>query len=778
MKAFCFKLLLIICIALHISFSIEAETDGGTWKIHPVFNSNRTRVIDTGDRVYCLTDCNLNYYDKASGAWEGMTVLNGLNEYHIKNIYYNAEKNYLVVAYNNYNIDILLTDGRTMNIPNLKNLVTTSARTINDVTFGKNAIYVASEVGYLVIEDANFTVTKAAFWNTPVKSLAEVGNRLVLCDGSNTYTTTLDTDVKMMSQLTSTDLGITGTMLPINDNAFFINQSSRLYLITIADNETFAKATASTGKVIDIQPTGNGYIAVGGSSLTATTKYYAYDTDGKKTADITLPAELKNTLFTSRESDGSLWRLGATGLQHVSLDATSSTVTTHADETCPNFVTARRIGALAYNKGNGRMYVTNGGAKSEYLINQYGVVALISSFGENGWRNELSNSSVKDPYEPVFDPDDPETFYVGTWYSGVYKIKDKDIAAQYYWENSPMVHALNNWFCLVQGLQFDNDGNLWAIQFTYHEKVNEIYVLPKEKLSKSTTELTESDWIIPDFQTDNSKRVVFTIDSKNNKILYDGIYNVHFLQNDKDFHIENSGTFKHFTAQDGQQMNLHGPFDFEEDKNGIVWMGQYYGFCGFNPSEAFNDGFKVIRPKDKDNPGTVTLNNQGITAISVDDYNRKWMGTLDDGFYLLNEDCTKVLKHFNTSNSCLPNDRVLAIRWNPSTQSVFVGFNGGLIEYIPENTSDYSRITVTPKRITPEYKNDIIIDNVPLNATLFIKNAKGETVKTLQADTSTVYWDGTTDTGKRAETGRYSLSVKLSGDDTTHDNVFSFMVIK
>lgn len=777
MKAFYFKLMLIVSIAVHTAFPIHAESDGGTWKIHTVFNSNRTRVIDAGTKVYCLTDCNLNYYDKASGTWEGVTVLNGLSEYHVKNIYYNAAKDYLVVTYNNYNIDILLANGRTMNIPNLKNMETPSARTINDVTFGKNTIYVASEVGYLVIEDTNFTITKAAFLGTSVKSVTEVGNHLVLCDGSNTYTTSLDTDVKMMSQLSSTGLGITGTTLPINDHTFFINQSSRLYLVTIADNGTFTKATVSTGKVIDVQPSNNGYIAIGGSSLTATTKYYAYDSEGKKTADITLPASLKNTLFSSRESNGSLWCLGATGLQHVSLNTTNATVTAHANETQPNFVTARRIGALAYNPGNGRMYATCGGGRSEFLIEPYGATAHISSFGTDGWRNDISNASFKDPYEPVFDPENPETFYVGTWYYGVYTIKDNAIATQYYWENSPMVHALNNWFCLVQGLQFDKEGNLWTIQ-SLHDGDYEIAILPKDKLSKSTTELTESDWVVPEFKTATDKRVVFTIDSKNNKIFYDGINYVHLLQNDKELNLTNTATFKSFTSQDGQRMDVATPFDFEEDKNGIVWMGQYFGFCGFNPSEAFNDDFKVIQPKDKDNPGALMLNNQGVTAISVDDYNRKWMGTLDNGFYLLNEDCTQVLKHFNTSNSCIPNDRVLAIRWNPSTQSVFVGFNGGMIEYTPENVSDYSRITIIPKRITPEFKDDVIIDNVPLNATLFIKNTKGETVKTLQADTSRVYWDGTTDTGKRADTGKYSLSVKLSGEDNTHDKVFSFSVIK
>lgn len=780
MKNVFIKLLLITCIALNTAFLSRADSDGGTWKIHNVFNANRTRVVDAGDKVYCVTDNSLNAYDKTSGSWEGLNKLNRLSDFQVSSVYYNSAKDYVVVTYLNYNIDILLSDGRTINIPNLKNMATTAARTINDVTFGLGGIYVASQVGYMVIEDNNFTVTKAAFFNSKVQSVAEVGDRLILCNGSNTYYASIDANVKTMDMLTASSLGISGTLMPIDDSKFFLNQSSKLYVVTIGEGGTFSKTAVSSAKVMDVQATASGFLAVGGTSLTVTTKYYAFDSNGTKTADITLPSTLTNTLLSSCESDGSLWRLGAVGLQHVSLDTSAATTTALADETRPSCVTARRIGALAYNKGNGRMYATSGGAKVEYLIEMYGKTAYISSFDGTSWRDEIPTDmqgyTFRDPYEPVFDHDDPEVFYVGTWYEGVYKIGYNTLLAKYDWDNSPMVKALNNWFCQIPSVQMDSSGNLWTIQYSCGERENDFAVLPRANLSKAT-ELTEADWSVPQLPVEVLKRLVFMIGSDDTKIMYeDGRDNILVFQNDENFNILKSKRFSEYIDQEDKRISILTTFDLEEDKNGIVWIGAYYGLVGLKLSEVFNDDYKVIRPKTNGND--YALDNIGITAISTDDYNRKWMGTMDDGFYLLNEDCTQVLKHFNTANSCLPNDRVYAIRWNPTTQSVFVGFNGGMVEYKPENVSDYSKIAVEPSRITPDFRGDVIIDNVPVGATLYIKNGNGDIVRTITADSSRVYWDCNTEAGSRVETGKYSISVQLSGESSVIDGVISFYVIK
>ena len=330
-----FKLILGLVTIILSSFYINAETEEGVWKIHTVFNENRTRVVDAGDKVYCVTENSLNVYNKTTGEFEGLTKQNRLSDFFVKDVYYNKEKNYLVVAYSNYNIDVLLENGTTINIPDLKNLTTVADRSINGVTFGENGIYVASKIGYIVIDDKDFKITKAAYLGSNVQSIAEVGDKFILADGSSTYFADKSKTIKKVSEMTNTSLAMSGTIMPIDESHFFLNGSA-LYLVTISETGKFTKTKVSTAKVVDVQATANGFIAVGGTSFTVTNKYYAFDKNGNKTVDIAMPTALANTLLTSQENDGSLWRLGAKGLQKVSLETSTSTVKTLTDELIPS----------------------------------------------------------------------------------------------------------------------------------------------------------------------------------------------------------------------------------------------------------------------------------------------------------------------------------------------------------------------------------------------------------------------------------------------------------
>lgn len=769
------KLIFGLVIIIFTSCFLKAESDGGMWKIHAIFNENRTRVVDTGDKVYCLTDNYLNVYNKATKKFESLTKQNRLSDFYVKNIYYNKQKNYVVLTYTNYNIDILLDNGTTINIPDIKNLTTVADRTINDVTFGENGIYIASKVGYIVVEDKDFKIKKSAYFGSNVQSVAEIGEKFILADGSNTYFADKSKTVKKVSEMTNTSLAVSGTILPIDDNHFFLNGSA-LYLVTIADNGNFTKTKVSTAKVVDVQATANGFIAVGGTSFTVTNKYYAFDEKGTKIADKALPTALANTLFTSLESDGSLWRLGAKGLQKVSLDVSSSTVKTLTDELIPNSITAKRIGALAYNKNNGRVYVTSGGPGVEFIIENYGKTAYISSYDGISWKNEmptdLKGYKIRDPYEPVFDINDPNTFYVGTWYDGIFKIKNNEIITKYDWTNSPFTHALNNWYCNIPGIDFDSKGNLWTVQTSSNTRSQEISVLINEN------SLSQSNWLTIDMNTKVNKRLSFIIDKNDNKILYDGIWDgsIKIFKNNESFQNIESKDFTYFYDQDGKKITWGYVLDMEEDMDGIVWVATMVGFWGLNLENAFNVDFRVHKPKNSAN--NYILDNLFITRICVDEYNRKWIGTIDDGVYLLNEDCSKVLKHFNSTNSCFPNEKVLSICWNPKTKSVFVGFNGALLEYKPENEDYFTDIIVTPNSVTPDFKGLITFDNVPVNSTLYVKNSKGEIVKTLQATSSKVYWNCLDEENKCMETGKYTLSVKLNNQNQVKDNILQFSVIK
>ncbi len=769
------KIASVLLLILFVSLSIMA--DNGIWKIHTVFNENRIRVVDTEEMVYCVTENSLNAYNKKKGSFECFSRTNRLSSNFVKNIYYNYVKKYVVVTYTDFNIDILCEDGTTINIPNLKNISSVNDCTINDVTFGEDCFYVASKVGYLVIEDINFTVKKAAFFNSNVQSIAEVGNKLILSDGNKIIYTSLNVDVKKTSQMTNASLGVFGNIYPIDNNHFFLNGSA-LYLVTIKEDGSFSKVLVSSGKVYDVQPIYNGFMALGGTSSKIITKYYQFDKNGNKTIDITLPEQMKNTLFSSYEEDGSLWRLGANGLFKIKFDKTNNTFTETGNLLVPNCVTAKRIGAMSYNEKNKKIYITSGGPGTESLIQTQGQQAYISSFDGKVWKNEmpynLKGYSFQDPYKPVFDVNNPDIFYVGTWFQGVLKIKNNEIIAKYDWNNSYLLHALNNWFCQVPCMDFDAYGNLWMLQYTEKCSSKEINILKKESLNKNN-DISLYDWIVPEIKTEFQKRLCFIIDKNDNKIIFDGSFDgsIKVIKNDETLTDINTRDFNYFYDQEGKKVTWSLILGMEEDKKGNIWFVGSSGLFSMNPNQAFNENFRITVPKNGNN---YILDNVFTTSISIDEYNRKWIGTLDDGIYLLNEDCSKILKHFNSSNSTMPNDRVLCICWNPNTKSVFIGLNGCLLEYKPENESDLSAISMEPNIITPEFNNFAIFSRVPIDATIYIKNNKGKTVKTLQATSSKVFWNCTDENKEFLKTGIYNVSIKLKGIDT-EDNLMQFKVI-
>ena len=770
-----YKVLLLITLILGIFSNVYA--DSGVWKFHSVFNESRMRIVDTGSKVYSLTDNFLNAYDKASGKFVDVNILNSLSDYYVKNIYYNHKKGYLVVTYIDYNIDILLPSGATVSIPDLKEMTITSPRDINDVTFCDNGFYVSTKIGYLFIDDNKFTISHSALFDSEINSMGEVGNHILVSSAGNIYYTRKGEPINNLSSLSSTSLGISGSIIPISHNRFFIN-GNLLYLVTVDSNNSFTKTALSSAKVVDVQRVKDGFIALGGSSLTSTNRFYSFSADGVKTADIALPASLTGHLLSSQEVDGSLWTLAADGLRKISLDTSSSQVDYKSDLLRPVAINTKRPISLSYNPANGRIYMSNGSPRSNFTVQKYGLAAKIMSYDGIKWHDEVPASlqgyRFQDPARLLFPSSSSHTYYVGTWYEGVYKVTDGNIVGKYDWTNSPLIHALNNWYCYVPCLQFDSHGNLWLMQCN-----GEVNILPYQHIDSPSQSLSATHWkCIDDFSLE-AKSAEFFITHHDYKIIYDGYLDgsISIFTTDDNMNITAKKVFKHFYDKQGKKVSWSYIFDIKEDLDGTVWVASSSGIFSFRAEEFLNDDFRVNIPVDSSRNNQYILDSTIAMSISIDEYNRKWVGSFVSGLFLLNEDCSKILKHFHSGNACFPNDNVIDVCWNPSTQSVFVGLNGALLEYIPENTSHTSHMYVHPMRITPSMPSHITFHNIPLYSTLFITDKGGNPVTTIQADKSVIYWDGLTDKGQPLPTGIYFVGVKLPGRDKISEKAMTFTVI-
>ena len=85
---------------------------------------------------------------------EHLNRANYLSDSGVKNIYYNNEKNYILVVYQNSNIDVIdVRSGDVSNISDIKNADLTS-KGINDITFaGSNRVVVATDFGFVILHD-------------------------------------------------------------------------------------------------------------------------------------------------------------------------------------------------------------------------------------------------------------------------------------------------------------------------------------------------------------------------------------------------------------------------------------------------------------------------------------------------------------------------------------------------------------------------------------------------------------------------------------------------
>ena len=85
---------------------LQAQRKQKTWKDYLSF-ANATEVAVSPDKIYCVTEGGLFYYDLQDNSINKFSGLNGLSDFGIKKIAYSEENKVLVVAYNNSNIDLV-----------------------------------------------------------------------------------------------------------------------------------------------------------------------------------------------------------------------------------------------------------------------------------------------------------------------------------------------------------------------------------------------------------------------------------------------------------------------------------------------------------------------------------------------------------------------------------------------------------------------------------------------------------------------------------------------
>ena len=779
---------------------ITASAQSGSWKIHPVFGATPTNAIDVGDRIYYLVSNNLFCYDKETSENIMYDKSNYLNDTQISNVYYNYDKKYLVVAYSNSDIDIILENGRVKNIPDITNSLMPSLKTINHVTFNGNRIYVATAFGYVVIDDEKFEIAESRIYNKSITSAAVCGNYLLLSSADGTYIglaskahSTLDSFVLSANEKKCKFLTITDKrFLTYGTNAIIYD------IATDADGNptglTWVKTIGNTAPS-SVQPVKS--LGVTMVLYPATPQYYKIDANGEASAAITLPTAVKSELLTSQETDGSWWAVGSNGIHKVIIDGT--TATTEVDYQKINASTVSRVFYLVYNEEKDYLLAANTGP---ILITKEGGNAIINRL-ENGIWTTLDTkvtaggastaTVLQRSYLPIFDPKDSNAFIIGTRDQGIFRFVDNPEEgfkeANHWTQNNSPVYSSGS-RCNAHAIDFDRNGNIWFISGT--QKPSKPYILPHDKIDVETP--SANDWVSTElsFAYSSQWENIFYIARKSGVKIYcpKGYANVFFFKEkvEGDYSSFNLAEFKTSSStldQDGNIFSWNKIFSFAEDLNGKIWMGSTTGICVWNPENIFDTDSRVYRPKVPRNDGTnnadYLLDGVSVTCIAVDALNRKWIGTNANGVFLVSADGTEIIEQLNTSNSVLPTDQILSICVKPNSNTIFIGTPNGVLEYETSSVTpapSYDEVLVYPNPVRPEYTGFISIKGLMANSLVKISDASGNVITSLQATGGTATWDGLNASGERVKSGVYYVLASENENETSSAIVAKFLVIR
>ncbi len=749
------KYILTLVIAL-AAMVAQAQDDYGKWVLHPIFaGENITNCIDTGDEVYYLASGNLYRYDKDTQENEHLNRANYLNDSGVENIYFNADKNYIMVAYLNSNIDVIdLRNGDVSNISDIKNADISTSKAINSITFAApNMAIVATDFGFVIINDSKLEVISSYISDKAMEGAMILGKYLIINQGGKFHYAPATKHIQQMSDLSSAWVGLVGPMIPIGDNRFFVLATDQLAVVTATEDNgrlSFSATKVASGRPVTVNKMNDGgYVA----SFKNADYYYTTSATGDNAA-----RHEGAGIYSSSEGGSGMWVLDAQGLKHYNGD-------TLTDNILPNAISISGVPFwMEYDVANSKLYLTS--TADNVILDDLVGETQINTFDGNFWHN-VTPDGVPEPdegcYWPVMSPNEDNTYFISTRKKGFLKIA-----------NDKIVVNLNNASCGINdrmaALRFDSHGNLWIVQTRDNE--HPVRVLTPAKQAKS--QITAQDFIfntsshIRNLNSEGFKRSQFTIGNGDTKVFTSGQYGEALVlwNNNSDLSLSKSISFASgaLTDQDGKSLDWYEIRSLATDNSGLVWMGTTSGMISFDPNKAFDADFHVTHIKVPRNDGTnladYLLDGQTVNCIAVDGANRKWIGTEASGLFLVSADGQTVLKNFNATNSVIGSNEIYQVCCDPTGNSVFVTTPLGVAEYKSDATpgqANFNNIYAYPNPVRPDYGGPINITGLMDNSLVKIADPSGNVIRSLKSTGGMVSWDGCNYEGDLVPTGVYTI---------------------
>lgn len=781
------KLLLIIAMMLPAAASV-AQLSVGSWALYSPFTQAQ-QIIETPQRAYFLSDGGLFYVDKETSEQGTLNSTSGLNDVDITGVYYSPYGKYILLTYANGNMDKVFDSGRVINVPDIKDAVSTDTREIREVAFGKDFFAVLTSFGLVIYNDATSTVRETIYdSNNELRHIAAIDKYLIINQNEIIKAADASKRLTKLDQFAGiynlTDQWPKGEMKAFGNGVLLMGKEDNKMQLARIDFDFGGVYNAVYNEVLAFDvPKGLEYDSKGLLNLYGTNCVFTFDADGAYTRH-NYPTQLSGQLCSGYDGMNRLWASLPAGIAQY--DITSSTPVELRAPFSPSDLKVRQVvyltktptgGILAssryWERSLGIANANGDGIPFQLRLNfiKDGKIKDITPLGatyKNKNQQALKDGHIVNAYRVLEIPGVPGEYLVGTWFDGLYKFKDGKVTSQYYDDE---VTAITSWWGGVKNvtdIAFDVNGNLYAaIEST--DGQNNLFVVPADKIKASTT--TRADWqsCHIDLVGGGWRDINITL-TKSGILFLNVPYGEHAIaiSDTKGTLSLTDNVTKFYTKiydQDNKEINVGYIRSIVEDNNGQVWFDAgAHGICVIeNPADIIkNDIFRVRRVKVPRNDGTnladYLCDSQDVGGIAVDDSNRKWIATLSSGVYLVSEDGTEIIEHYTMENSPLPSNKVYSVACDDNSGSVYFGTEFGLVEYnstSAPSSDNFDDVYAFPNPVRPDYTGWITVDGLMNNSLVKIADSAGNVFAQGRSDGGRFIWDGCNPAGERVKTGVY-----------------------
>lgn len=749
-----------ILLLLLLTLTTKGQVAIGEWRDHNSFVAANC-VFAGEERVYAATRMAMFYYDKEDYSTQALTKRTGLTDVGINTMAYDEDKDCLVVAYGNSAIDIRQR-GSLSHIADIRYSSISGDKKIYHVRFYGEKVYLATGFGIVVVDLARkeieetyylgkngtaMTVYDVAFTDSLIVAATDGG---ILCapkEGAN---------------LRIADNWQRDSLAPLDSMSVRIMEVSRGRLVAAActDNPdsmtVFYQQGDGTWGFWDKSHVRSLRCHNGHIVLNHADHIEIYDEDYRLEADVTaLPTYGMSARDADIDAEGTLWvGHGWAGLLRVPLGYTVAYAHYPAGP-----ITDDNVYSLTTTSD--RLYVCPGGKLPTYESSYISEGMAIYDNSQRRWTSvgiDNIGYRVKDILNVAVDPRDKHHMSATAWGYGVLDIQDDEALTLFDSTNTDgaLVPYRDGSFIhmRVAGLAYDSQGNLWVTN----------------SLADNGLAVRYRDGSWAAFNTTALFNGLRDEQLEIDKIIWDSIRGYKWFAGraNRIYVHDGDGQMAYVNPNQGSKLETHAVNCLVQDRLGDIWFGTDKGIkVIYDAYRAFNNGgngeMSPINCSNilysEDGIYEYLMAYEGITCMAVDGANRKWVGTTNNGLYLISANGLEELAHFTTANSPLYSDKIGCVAVHPETGVVYIGTAYGLQSYRSTATAAESlpsaNIYAFPNPVRPGYDGPIAIKGFTRDALVHVTDARGHVVYSTTAQGGQAIWNGRTSSGDPVASGTY-----------------------